>query len=241
MKKGLIIVESPSKAKTISKFLNNQYEILSSVGHIRDLPKKKLGVDVENDFKPKYVNDRSKSKIIKQLKAKAKELPEIFLASDHDREGEAIAWHLTQVLKKEIKDKKVHRIVFNEITKSSIVKAMKNPGKIDQDKVDAQQARRILDRVVGYTLSPVLWKVIAKNLSAGRVQSVALRLICEREAEIKKFIPKEYWSITNTFKKQDALPFDAALVKFKNKKLNLNNKKETDEILEYLKNKEFQI
>ena len=241
MKKGLIIVESPSKAKTISKFLNNEYEILSSVGHIRDLPKKTMGVDIENNFKPKYVNDKAKSKIIKMLKDSAKVMPEIFLASDHDREGEAIAWHLTEVLKKEIKDKKVHRIIFNEITKSAIQAAIKDPGKIDQDKVDAQQARRILDRVVGYTISPVLWKVISKNLSAGRVQSVALRLICEREEQIKKFEPKEYWSITNTFKKDNASPFNAELTKFKNKKIDLKTKEEADKIFDYLKNEEFVI
>ena len=181
MSKNLIIVESPAKAKTIGKFLHNKFNIKASMGHIRDLPRNNFGVNTAKDFEAKYIIDPQKRKVITELKEAAKKADEIYLASDHDREGEAIAWHLTEVLKKEIANKPVHRIVFNEITKNAIQKAMNNPGMIDAKKVDSQQTRRILDRIVGYNISPLLWKIITKNLSAGRVQSVALRIICERE------------------------------------------------------------
>ena len=241
MGKDLIIVESAAKAKTISKFLNNQYTIKASIGHVRDLPKKTLGVDIENNFTPKYVTDRTKTKVIKDLKTAAKEASEIYLASDHDREGEAIAWHLTEVLKKEIKGKVIHRIVFNEITKTAIRKAIENPGVIDLAKVDSQQARRILDRIVGYKVSPVLWRVISKGLSAGRVQSVALRIICEREKEIRAFEKQEYWSIETQFYRDQLLPFKASLSKWKNEKIDIQTKEEADKILDYLAEQKFTI
>jgi DNA topoisomerase I len=211
--KDLIIVESPAKAKTIGKFLDHQYTIRASMGHVRDLPKKDLGVDVENGFKPKYEIDRSrnKAKIIKELRDCAEAAGAIYLASDHDREGEAIAWHLAEMLHKEIGKKPVYRIVFNEITRNAIREAMQHPGRIDLQKVDAQQTRRILDRIVGYKISPLLWKVLAGNLSAGRVQSVALRLICEREQEITAFVPREYWTIDIKVRRDDLLPFGASL------------------------------
>ncbi|OQY39357.1 MAG: DNA topoisomerase I [Candidatus Cloacimonetes bacterium 4572_65] len=238
MAKNLIIVESPAKAKTISKFLDNKYTIKASMGHIRDLPKTTLGIDVDDNFKAKYVTDRKKSKIIKELKEKAKTAPEIFLASDHDREGEAIAWHLKELLKKEIKDKPVHRITFNEITKKAIRDAIKHPGEIDMEKVNAQQARRILDRIVGYKISPILWKVIAKDLSAGRVQSVALRLVCEKEAEITAFVPEEFWKISANFWK-DILPeFKGELDKLNGKKAKITNKEDADKVLSDLKQNE---
>ncbi|MFZ2970671.1 MAG: DNA topoisomerase, partial [Minisyncoccia bacterium] len=204
--KKLIIVESPTKAKTISKFLDKNYVLMSSFGHLRDLPKSKLGVDVENDFKPEYIISPKSKKQAAELVKAAKNSDEVILASDEDREGEAIAWHIAQILKlgefgngKNVK--KYTRIVFHEITKSAIEVALANPRKLDMDLVDAQQARRVLDRLVGYKLSPLLWKKIRYGLSAGRVQSVAVRLIAEREEEINKFKPEEYWSIESEVKK----------------------------------------
>ena len=236
MPKGLIIVESPAKASTISKFLNNQYLVKASMGHIRDLPTKELGVDVQKNFQPKYVLDSSKSKLITELKDAVKKVDAIYLASDHDREGEAIAWHLYKVLEKELKDKKLYRIVFNEITAKAIQESINNPEQIDDAKVDAQQARRVLDRIVGYQVSPLLWKVIAKDLSAGRVQSVALRLICEREEEITAFVPEEYWKIDATFWRDQLAPFKATLDKWEGKKLELANEEKALEIASLIKN-----
>lgn len=241
MGKKLIIVESPAKAKTIVKFLGTGYTVKASMGHIRDLPKKELGIDVENNFKPHYVLDRKKSSLIKELKASAKEASEILLASDRDREGEAIAWHLKEALKKEIKDKPVHRIVFNEITKKAIRDSIKNPTIVDENIFNSQQARRILDRIVGYKVSPLLWKVIAKSLSAGRVQSVALRLICEREEKIAAFKPEEYWSINATIFKDDYTPLLADLTKINNKKAEIKSKEESDKIINELKKLKFII
>jgi len=241
MAKNLIIVESPAKARTITRFAGKGFAVKASMGHIRDLPKTKLGVDVENNFKPQYTIDVKKRKIIKELKEAALKADNIYLASDHDREGEAIAWHLAEVLKKELKNKEVHRIVFNEITQKAITKALKSPGSIDFPKVESQQARRILDRIVGYNISPLLWKVISKNLSAGRVQSVALRLICEREDEIKKFEPKEYWTIDAILYKDDFLLFKASLIKWDGKKAEIKTKEKADEITDHIKNKDFII
>ncbi|PID29505.1 MAG: DNA topoisomerase I [Candidatus Cloacimonadota bacterium] len=241
MAKGLIIVESPAKAKTISKFLNNQYIVRSSMGHVRDLPKKTLGIDIENNFKPKYVTDRTKSKIIKELREAAKKSDQIFLASDRDREGEAIAWHLKELLKKESKDKPVYRIVFNEITKSAIKNAIEHPGKIDEYKVNAQQARRFLDRIVGYSVSPVLWKVIAKSLSAGRVQSVALRILCEREAEIRAFKAEEYWSVEARLQPENKYDFKSSLAKWQGKAVKISNEEEVKKITDYIKKQKFEI
>lgn len=234
MAKNLIIVESPAKARTISKFLKNKYVVKASMGHIRDLPTRNLGVDVENNFEPEYVEDSKKKKVIAELRESAKSADKIFLASDHDREGEAIAWHLSKILEKELVDKELYRIVFNEITQKAIDNSLQNPGKIDMAKVDAQQARRVLDRIVGYSISPLLWKVIAKDLSAGRVQSVALRLICEREAEITAFVPKEYWKIESHFWRGDLPKFKASLEKYQGKKIELENEKDAQEVLSSL-------
>ena len=190
----LIIVESPAKANTIKKFLGGSTKVVASMGHIRDLPKSKLGVDVENDFEPQYINIRGKGDLIKSLKKEAKKAKKVYIATDPDREGEAIAWHLANILKEE--SNKITRVTFNEITKGAVQKAIKEPRDIDINLVDAQQARRVLDRIVGYKISPVLWKKVKRGLSAGRVQSVAVRLICEREEEIENFKPEEYWNIT---------------------------------------------
>lgn len=241
MSKGLIIVESPAKAGTITKFLKNQFNVKASMGHIRDLPKHEMGVNVQQGFKPVYVIDKKKSKVISELKEAALSADSIYLASDNDREGEAIAWHLSEALKKELNNKPVYRIVFNEITSKAINEAMKNPGQIDMAKVEAQQARRILDRLVGYEVSPLLWKVITKELSAGRVQSVALRLICEREAEIKAFTPKEYWKIEADFWKGNLPPFKAVLEKIEGKKIEIPDEKSAIEIVENIQNAEAKL
>ncbi|MEK7160574.1 MAG: DNA topoisomerase, partial [Patescibacteria group bacterium] len=190
---NLIIVESPTKAKTIQHFLPAGFSVKSSFGHVRDLPKGKIGVDVENNFEPKYVVSLLARKRLAEIKKLLPKVKKVILATDEDREGEAISWHLTYAL--DLKGKEIERIVFHEITKSAIEKALQNPREIDLNMVNAQQARRILDRLVGYELSPFLWRKVAKGLSAGRVQSVAVRLIVEREREIQKFIPEEYWSI----------------------------------------------
>jgi len=236
MAKGLIIVESPAKAGTISKFLKNQYSVKASMGHIRDLPQHELGVDVEKNFKPKYVIDKKKTKVISELKEAANAAEAIYLASDHDREGEAIAWHLNEALAKEVKGKPVYRIVFNEITAKAISSSIENPGYIDIAKVDAQQARRILDRIVGYGVSPLLWKVIAKDLSAGRVQSVALRLICEREAEIQAFVPKEFWKVEADFWRDKLPKFSASLEMFDGKKIEIADEQTALQLVESIKN-----
>src|SRR3989344_2372681 len=217
----LVIVESPTKSKTISRFLGGDFIVKSSYGHVRDLPKKDLGVDVEHHFKPKYIIPTKARKNLTELKKYAEKADTVILATDEDREGEAIAWHLVEALglKKSKKDpegsgQKMHRIVFHEITKRAIQEALENPRDIDQNLVDAQQARRILDRLVGYKLSPFLWKKIRSGLSAGRVQSVAVRLVVEREREIKKFVPQEYWSVEAQLSKKDEdRNFKARLVK----------------------------
>jgi len=195
--KHLVIVESPTKAKTISKFLGSDYKVESSFGHIRDLPKSKLGVDVDNNFEPQYVIPLKAKKVVETLKKDATKADLIYFATDEDREGEAISWHLAHILKTPID--KIKRIVFHEVTKEAIQEALKNPRAINLDLVDAQQARRVLDRLVGYQLSPFLWKKVARGLSAGRVQSVAVRLIVEREREIQSFKPEEYWSVDAIF------------------------------------------
>ena len=211
MPKSLIVVESPAKATTINKFLGRNYVVKASMGHIRDLPTKKLGVDIDNGFTPEYTLIRGKGKIIKALQAEAKNVDSIYLAADRDREGEAICWHLAQELEKT--KKPIYRITYNEITKGAIQEAIDNPGEISDALVDAQQARRVLDRLVGYQISPILWRSVKPGLSAGRVQSVAVRLICEREAEIEAFEPQEYWTITATLQGDGAHPFDAKLLR----------------------------
>lgn len=198
--KYLVIVESPAKAKTIEKYLGRNYKVVASVGHIRDLPKSKMGIDVEHNYEPHYISIRGKGDIIKNLRSAAKKAQKVYLASDPDREGEAIAWHLAFLLGLDLNDK--NRVVFNEITKDAVKAAFKEPRSIDLDLVDAQQARRILDRLVGYSISPILWKKVKKGLSAGRVQSVALKMIIDRENDIRRFQPEEYWSIDGNFKKE---------------------------------------
>ena len=241
--KSLVIVESPTKAKTISRFLGKDFIIESSYGHVRDLPKKDIGVDIEHDFKPTYIIPDKAKKAVNKLKKEVKGVDEIILASDEDREGEAIAWHLTEALK--IDPQKTKRIVFHEITKRAIEEALKNPREISQSLVDAQQARRVLDRLVGYKLSPLLWKKVRMGLSAGRVQSVAVRLIVEREREIEKFKPQEYWSIEALLSAKDKdEQFTAKLVKQDGKvipKLGIKNKKESDQILADLKTADYKI
>ena len=194
MAKQMVIVESPAKTRTLVRFLGKEFDILATVGHVIDLPKSKLGIDPANDFKPEYQVIKGKEKIISKLKKAARKAETIYLAPDPDREGEAIAWHVANCLKDDTKAKFV-RVAFNEITESAVLEAIKNPRTVDMNRVNAQQARRVLDRIVGYTVSPFLWKTVARNLSAGRVQSVALRLVCEREAEIGAFTQQEYWSI----------------------------------------------
>lgn len=234
-KKKLVIVESPSKAKTIGKYLGSTFKVVASVGHVRDLPKSKLGVNIEEDFEPQYINIRGKGDIIKELKKESKNASHIFLATDPDREGEAISWHLAYILG--IPPEEVQRIEFNEITKDKIKDAISKPRGIDQGLVDAQQARRVLDRLVGYQISPLLWKKVQKGLSAGRVQSVALKILCDREEEINNFIPQEYWTVNAVFTKDK--DFTAKLIKKNGKKLTIANKEENDKILKDLSNSEF--
>lgn len=227
----LIIVESPAKANTIKKFLGGSTKVVASMGHIRDLPKSKLGVDLENDFEPEYINIRGKGDLIKSLKKDAKKAKKIYLATDPDREGEAIAWHLDYILKEE--HDRIVRVTFNEITKGAVQKAIKEPRNIDLNVVDAQQARRVLDRIVGYQISPLLWKKVKRGLSAGRVQSVAVKLIVEREEEIEKFIPEEYWNIYADLKDNESKKqFEAKFYGKNNKKIEIHSKEEIDKILE---------
>ena len=234
MSDKLIIVESPAKANTIKRYLGGNAKVVASMGHVRDLPKSKLGVDVENDFEPEYINIRGKGDLIKSLKRDAKDAKKIYLATDPDREGEAIAWHLAKVLEEE-KDR-ITRVTFNEITKNAVKKAIDNPRDIDINLVDAQQARRVLDRIVGYKMSPVLWKKVKRGLSAGRVQSVAVRLICEREEEIEKFVAEEYWNIYATLLDENtSTQFEAKISQMNGKKLEMHSKDDVDGILEDLK------
>ena len=226
----LIIVESPAKANTIKKFLGGNTKVVASMGHIRDLPKSKLGIDVNNNFEPEYINIRGKGDLIKELKKDAKKAKIVYLATDPDREGEAIAWHLSKIL--DVDKDKITRVTFNEITKTAVQKAIKEPRDIDINLVDAQQARRVLDRIVGYKISPVLWKKVRRGLSAGRVQSVAVKLIVDREEEIEKFIPEEYWNIyAKLLDSKTKAEFEARLYGKQGKKLEIHNKKEVDEIL----------
>lgn len=199
-KKNLVIVESPAKAKTIEKYLGRSYKVVASVGHIRDLKKSSMSIDFDNNYEPQYINIRGKGPLINSLKKEAKAAKKVYLASDPDREGEAISWHLSHILGLDPQDN--NRVVFNEITKDAVKHAFVEPRQIDMDLVDSQQARRVLDRIVGYSISPILWKKVKKGLSAGRVQSVALKLIIDRENDIKAFVPKEYWSIDGLFKKE---------------------------------------
>src|SRR3982750_1054452 len=212
MAKSLVVVESPAKAKTINKYLGRNYKVIASMGHVRDLPKSKLGVDIEEDFEPSYEVIASRKKVLKELKDAAKESDDIFIATDPDREGEAIGWHLAEELGAGNR-KKIRRLMFNEITKKGVLAALDHPTSINKQMVDAQQARRVLDRLVGYKISPILWDKVRRGLSAGRVQSVALKLICDREREIEGFVPEEYWHVTARLAGTDPPDFDARLVK----------------------------
>lgn len=236
-KKTLVIVESPSKAKTIGKFLGGRYKVIASVGHVRDLPKSKLGIDVENDFEPQYISIRGKGDIIKELKKEAKNASKVYLATDPDREGEAISWHLAFLLG--IDGSTPCRIVFNEITEKAIKEAIKNPRPIDLSLVDAQQARRVLDRLVGYQISPLLWRKVRRGLSAGRVQSAALKIICDRENEIRNFKPQEFWTIMAEFEKEKS--FSARLAEFRGEKLLVENREENDRIIAELEKGKYAV
>ena len=240
MSDKLIIVESPAKANTIKKFLGGSTKVVASMGHIRDLPKSKMGIDIEHDFEPEYINIRGKGDLIKSLKKDAKQAKKVYLATDPDREGEAIAWHLATILSDE-KDK-ITRVTFNEITKGAVQKAIKEPRDIDINLVDAQQARRVLDRIVGYKISPVLWKKVKRGLSAGRVQSVAVKLIVDREEEIEKFIPEEYWNIFAKLQEPESKKeFEARFYGKDNKRQEIHNKEEVDEILKNIEKAKYII
>lgn len=238
MADSLVIVESPAKAKTIGKYLGSKFIVKASMGHVRDLPKSQIGVEVENDFNPKYITIRGKGSILKELKDASKKVKKIYLAADPDREGEAIAWHLAHAL--DMDETETCRVVFNEITKEAVKDAFKTPRKINMDLVNAQQARRILDRLVGYKISPLLWKKVKKGLSAGRVQSVAVKIILDRENEISDFIPEEYWSITAKLKIKDSI-FEAKFHHYKGEKLDLTNEAQVNEILKSIEGAKFNV
>ncbi|MDD4876944.1 MAG: type I DNA topoisomerase, partial [Dehalococcoidales bacterium] len=244
MKKNLVIVESPAKARTLSKILGKGYSLKASMGHVRDLPKSRLGIDVENGFVPKYVVPRTKSKLVRELKQAAKTASAVYLATDPDREGEAISWHLAEVTK--VNDIPYHRVVFHEITKEAIEQAFKHPRSIDTKLVNAQQARRILDRLVGYKISPLLWRNVRRGLSAGRVQSVALKIIVDREREIQKFTPTEYWTIeaelTKKLSSVEIVPFRATLLGLVDgTKLDIHDEKEADDFKNDLKQANYSV
>ena len=240
MARYLVIVESPTKVKTIKKFLGSNYVVMASNGHVRDLPKSQMGVDLEHDFEPKYITIRGKGEILAGLRKEVKKADKIYLATDPDREGEAISWHLMKALK--LEGKKVYRISFNEITKSAVKASLKNARDIDMDLVDAQQARRVLDRIVGYKISPVLWAKVKRGLSAGRVQSVALRIIADREDEIAAFIPEEYWSLDANFKvKGEKKPLTAKFYGTKDEKITIHNEEELHKILADLEDAEYEV
>src|SRR5215831_7508121 len=232
MAKALVVVESPAKAKTINKYLGRDYKVVASMGHIRDLPKSKLGVDVENDFEETYESIESRKKVIKELKDAAKDATDIYVATDPDREGEAIGWHLKQELKG--KKKKIHRLTFNEITKKAVQDALNNPRSIDEKMVAAQRARRVLDRLVGYKISPLLWDKVRRGLSAGRVQSVALKLICDREREIERFVPVEYWHLFARLAGAQPPEFEAKLQKKNGENIVPANETESNAVLKDL-------
>ena len=240
MPRNLVIVESPAKAKTIKKFLGRNYVVEASNGHVRDMPKSQLGIDIDNDYEPKYITIRGKGKILAELRKEVKKADKVYLATDPDREGEAISWHLYYALK--LEDKGYSRIAFNEITKNAVKESIKNGREIDMDLVDAQQARRMLDRMVGYLISPLLWEKVKSGLSAGRVQSVALRIICDREDEINAFVSEEYWSLEGEFKLSgEKLPLVAKCNSYKGRKLKIASQEEMKEVVKQLENGEFVV
>lgn len=238
MAKYLVIVESPAKVKTIKKFLGSNYEVVASNGHVRDMPKSSMGIDFENDYEPKYITIRGKGEKLAELRRYVKKADKVYLATDPDREGEAISWHLANALK--LENKKTARITFNEITKPAVKESLKNPREIDMDLVDAQQARRVIDRMVGYSISPLLWQKIKRGLSAGRVQSVALRMLCDREEEINAFIPKEYWDMDAVLKYKNK-EFTVSFYGDKNGKIEITGKEQLDKIIEDLKDSKFGV
>ena len=240
MAKYLVIVESPAKVKTIKKFLGTNYEVAASNGHVRDLPKSQMGIDVEHNYEPKYITIRGKGDILANLRKEVKKAEKIYLATDPDREGEAISWHLLKALK--LEDKKVYRITFNEITKNAVKESIKHAREINMDLVDAQQARRVLDRMVGYRISPLLWAKVKRGLSAGRVQSVALRIICDREEEINAFIPEEYWTLDAVFSiPGEKKPLVAKYYGNKQTKASIGSEEELKAILADLKGASYRI
>ena len=240
MARYLVIVESPAKVKTIKKFLGSNYVVTASNGHVRDMPKSQMGIDIENDYEPKYITIRGKGEILAKLRKEVKKADKIYLATDPDREGEAISWHLSTALK--LEDKKVYRISFNEITKNAVKASLKNPREIDMDLVDAQQARRVLDRIVGYKISPLLWAKVKRGLSAGRVQSVALRIIADREEEINAFIPEEYWTLDADLKvKGERKLLTAKFYGTEKSKMTISSKEELDEIMKEVENAEYSV
>ena len=240
MAKYLVIVESPAKAKTIHKFLGKNYTVVASNGHVRDLPKSQMGIDVENDFEPKYITIRGKGDILAMLRKEVKKADKVYLATDPDREGEAISWHLAYALK--LEGKNVHRITFNEITKTAVKNSIKNAREIDMNLVDAQQARRVLDRLVGYSISPVLWAKVKRGLSAGRVQSVALHIINDREKEIDAFIPEEYWSLdANLNVEDDKKPLKAKFHSLEGKKIEIHSREDVEALMARAKDAPFVI
>ncbi len=242
MASKLLIVESPAKAKTINKILGKDFKVKATVGHIKDLPKSKLGIDPDNGFEPSYLVIKGKAKTVKEIRDAAEKVEEIYIASDPDREGEMIAWHVaSEIRKKKKSEKKIFRVLFNEITKDAVKKAINSPGEIDLNKVEAQQARRVLDRLVGYKISPLLWKKVMYGLSAGRVQSVALRLICEREDEIKKFVSEEYWTIEAMHEASTPPVFKSRLLEFQNEKIKVTNKDESDNILKAIEDEKYVV
>ena len=240
MARYLVIVESPAKVKTIKKFLGSNYVVTASNGHVRDMPKSQMGIDIENDYEPKYITIRGKGEILAKLRKEVKKADKIYLATDPDREGEAISWHLSKALK--LEDKKVYRISFNEITKNAVKASLKNPREIDMDLVDAQQARRVLDRIVGYKISPLLWAKVKRGLSAGRVQPVALRIIADREEEINAFIPEEYWTLDADLKvKGERKLLTAKFYGTEKSKMTISSKEELDEIMKEVENAEYSV
>lgn len=240
MARYLVIVESPTKVKTIKKFLGSNYVVTASNGHVRDLPKSQLGVDPENDFEPKYITIRGKGEILANLRKEVKKADKVYLATDPDREGEAISWHLCKALK--LDEKKTYRISFNEITKKAVKESLKHAREIDMDLVDAQQARRVLDRVVGYKISPLLWAKVKRGLSAGRVQSVALRIIADREEEINAFIPEEYWTLDANLKvDSEKKLLSAKFYGTEKKKITISSKEQLDQIVKELEGASYRV
>ena len=237
MANSLVVVESPTKVKTIKKFLGKDFNVVASMGHIKDLPKSTLGIDLEKDFEPTYKNIDAKKKTIDELKKAARNAENIYLAPDPDREGEAIAWHISEVIN--TKNKNIYRVLFNDLTKNTVLEAINNPLNLDFNKYEAQQTRRILDRLVGYQISPVLWDKVKRGLSAGRVQSVAVRIICEREDEINKFVPEEYWNLLAKFEGSNPPPFDAKLHKIDGKKAKVVSGEQSAKLVESLEKASF--